>query len=337
MTILDIKDLCITYRTLSGNVKAVDHVTFFLREGESLGLVGESGCGKTTVGKAILRLLSRNATIDKGQILFKGRDLLNIGQTELREVRGKEIAIIPQSAMNALDPVYRIRDLIIEAMLAHKEVSHEASTKRIIELFSSFGLEDDRIYNYPHMFSGGMRQRAVIATIFSLKPSLIIADEPTTALDVIVQDQVLKQLAELFKKTRNSLILITHDIGVVAELCHKTAIMYAGKLVEIGPTDNLLLEPHHPYSMGLQNGFLSVRGEPREIISIPGFPPSLIDPPSGCRFHPRCPFSEMRCCEEEPTLEEVSSDHLVACHFYRRSPEMRIAAQKPEVWIKRNM
>jgi len=337
MSILEIKNLCVSYRTLRGNVKAVDRIAFSLEEGETLGLVGESGCGKTTAGKAILRLLPRNACIEKGEILFKGRDLLKIDQGEMRLVRGNEIAMIPQSAMNALDPVYKIRDLIIEGMHAHEEVSAEANIEKILELFASVGLDGDRIDDYPHMFSGGMRQRAVIAAIFSLSPSLIIADEPTTALDVIVQDQVLKQLAYLIKKTLTSLIVITHDIGIVAEHCQKTGVMYAGKLIEIGPTENVLLEPYHPYTMGLQNGVVGVRGERREIISIPGVPPSLIDPPSGCRFHPRCPFAEERSAEEEPVLQEVSPGHWVACHFHRNVSEMRLAARKPETWEKGNI
>ncbi len=219
-------------------------------------------------------------------------------------------------------------------MQAHKEVASEANAERIMELFASVGLEGERIDNYPHMFSGGMRQRAVIATIFSLRPSMIIADEPTTALDVIVQDQVLKQLMDLIKKTNTSLIVITHDIGIVVEHCQNTAVMYAGKLVEIGPTEDVMLEPHHPYTMGLQNGFVGVHGERREIISIPGVPPSLIAPPPGCRFNPRCPFSEERCVEEEPPLEEISATHRVACHFFRRSGEMRLVAKAPETWTR---
>ena len=334
MPILDIRDLCVAYKTLRGDVKAVDGITFSLEEGGSLGIVGESGCGKTTAGKALLQLLEENATIEKGEIIFKGRDLLKISEDEMREVRGKEIAMIPQSAMNALDPVYKISDLMVEVMRAHKEVRREATTERVIELFTQVGLGDDRINDYPHMFSGGMRQRAVIATVFSLRPSLIIADEPTTALDVIVQDQVLKQLADLVKKTHTSLIMITHDIGIVAEQCRQTAVMYAGKLVEIGPTEDVLIEPHHPYTMGLQNGLVGVRGERRELISIPGVPPSLIDPPSGCRFHPRCPFAEQQCSEEEPVLDEVSSMHRVACHFSRRSSDMGIQARRQETWTR---
>lgn len=334
MGILDVKDLCIYYRTLRGKVRAVDGITFSIAEGESLGLVGESGCGKTTTGKALLRLLPENAAIERGEILFRGRDLVRISPQEMRSIRGKEIAMVPQSAMNALDPVYRIKDLIIEGMLAHKEVAGEANDRRVVELFSSVGLEGNRIDNYPHMFSGGMRQRAVIAGIFSLRPSLIIADEPTTALDVIVQDQVLKQLASLIRETQATLIAITHDIGIVAENCRRTGVMYAGKLVEIGPTEEVLVEAFHPYTMGLKNAFLGVRDEPREIISIPGVPPSLIEPPSGCRFHPRCPFANEPCSEKEPLLEEISPGHFVACHYHRDAPEMRRLAKDPERWTQ---
>lgn len=334
MGILDVKNLHIHYRTLRGKVRAVDGISFSIAEGESLGLVGESGCGKTTLGKALLRLLPENAAIERGEVLFRGRDLVKISPQEMRAIRGKEIAMVPQSAMNALDPVYRIKDLIIEGMLVHKEVADEANDGRISQLFSSVGLEGGRIDNYPHMFSGGMRQRAVIAGIFSLRPLLIIADEPTTALDVIVQDQVLKQLAALIRETHATLIAITHDIGIVAENCQKTGVMYAGKLVEIGPTGDVLGEPFHPYTMGLQNALLGVRDERREIISIPGVPPSLIEPPSGCRFHPRCPFAQQPCSEKEPMLEEISPGHFVACHYRRAAPEMRGLAKDPERWLK---
>jgi oligopeptide/dipeptide ABC transporter ATP-binding protein len=334
MGLLDVKDLCVYYRTRRGKVRAVDGITFSIAEGESLGLVGESGCGKTTTGKALLRLLPENAAIERGEMLFRGRDLARIGAQQMRLIRGKEIAMVPQSAMNALDPVYRIKDLIIEGMLAHKEVAGEATDGRVVELFSSVGLEGKRIDNYPHMFSGGMRQRAVIAGIFSLRPALIIADEPTTALDVIVQDQVLKQLASLIRETHATLIAITHDIGIVAENCQKTGVMYAGKLVEIGPTEEVLVEAFHPYTMGLKNAFLGVRDERREIISIPGVPPSLIEPPPGCRFHPRCPFANEPCSEKEPLLEEISPGHFVACHYHRAAPEMRRSAQDPEKWTQ---
>jgi peptide/nickel transport system ATP-binding protein len=187
------------------------------------------------------------------------------------------------------------------------------------------------------MFSGGMRQRAVIAAVFALRPSVIIADEPTTALDVIVQDQVLLQLSELIRKTKASLIVITHDIGIVSEQCKKMAVMYAGKLVEIGPTASIILKPYHPYTMGLQNGFVGVRGELKNIISIPGVPPSLIDPPAGCRFHPRCPFAENLCSQEEPVLEQAADGHQVACHFFRRHSTIRMAAGKPETWKRKNL
>lgn len=334
MAILDVRDLCVYYQTRQGKVRGLDGVTFTIEQGESLGLVGESGCGKTTAGKAFLRMLADNAAIVRGRMLYKGTDLVTLGDAEMRAIRGKEIAMIPQSAMNALDPVTRIDALIREGMQAHREIAAEASRERVVELFGSVGLEANRIDDYPHMFSGGMRQRAVIAAIFALRPSLIIADEPTTALDVIVQDQVLKQLADLVRETGATLIVITHDIGIVAENCRKTGVMYAGKLVEIGPTDKVLITPCHPYTMGLQNGLLGVRDERREIISIPGVPPNLINPPPGCRFHPRCPFAQERCVAEEPPLEEISPGHRCACHFFPDADAMRREAKKMSVWTK---
>jgi oligopeptide/dipeptide ABC transporter ATP-binding protein len=334
MAILDVKDLCVYYQTRQGKVRAIDGVSFAIQQGESLGLVGESGCGKTTVGKALLRLLADNASIENGEVLFKGRDLVRLSPGEMRSIRGKEIAMIPQSAMNALDPVYRISDVIREGIRSHREIAAEANRERVVELFASVGLEAGRIDDYPHMFSGGMRQRAVIAAVFALRPSLIIADEPTTALDVIVQDQVLKQLADLVRQTGATLIVITHDIGIVAENCRRTGVMYAGKLVEIGPTEEVLLQPCHPYTMGLQNGLLGVRDERREIISIPGVPPNLISPPSGCRFHPRCPFAAERCIREEPGLEEMAPGHRCACHFYPNASLMRLEAKKTSVWTE---
>jgi oligopeptide/dipeptide ABC transporter ATP-binding protein len=267
-------------------------------------------------------------------MLYKGTDLVTLSDAEMRAVRGKEIAMIPQSAMNALDPVTRIDALIREGMQSHREIAAEANRERVVELFASVGLEANRIDDYPHMFSGGMRQRAVIAAIFALRPSLIIADEPTTALDVIVQDQVLKQLADLVRETGATLIAITHDIGIVAENCRTTGVMYAGKLVEIGPTDKVLIAPCHPYTMGLQNGLLGVRDERREIISIPGVPPNLINPPAGCRFHPRCPFAQECCVAEEPSLIEISPGHRCACHFFPDAEAMRIEAKKMSVWTK---
>jgi oligopeptide/dipeptide ABC transporter ATP-binding protein len=231
--------------------------------------------------------------------------------------------------------VYKIKDFIIEGMLAHNELSAEVKPERIVELFSLVGLEVSRINDYPHMFSGGMRQRAVIAAVFSLRPSLIIADEPTTALDVIVQDQVLNQLTYLIKKTNTTMIMITHDIAIVTESCQKIGVMYAGELLEIGPIEKVLLEPSHPYTMGLQNGLLGVRGERRDIISIPGVPPNLLDYPAGCRFHPRCPFGEERCTSKRPVLEEVSPGHWVACRLHgERVQERRLAARESGIWTR---
>lgn len=332
MPILDIQNLSVTYRTAQGSVHAVDGVSFSLEKGETLGLVGESGCGKTTIGKAILRLHPEGAISPKSRILFEGQDLLTLSKREMRAVRGGRIGLIPQSAMNALDPVSRIGNLIKEGLVAHGLESAESRDRKLRELFASVGLDTGRIGDYPHMFSGGMRQRATIAMAFSLNPSLIIADEPTTGLDVIVQEQVLKQLSNLIQKEGATFLIITHDIGIVAEHCRTTAVMYAGRLAEIGPTRDILLHPFHPYTMGLQNGFLGVKGKFKEVISIPGAPPNLAAPSPGCPFHPRCPFAESRCETEVPPLEKVSPTHHVACHLHHKAPEMRELTQKPETW-----
>lgn len=332
MPVLDIQNLSVTYRSGRGHIHAVDNVSFSLEKGETLGLVGESGCGKTTIGKAILRLHPEGAISPKSRILFEGQDLLALSDTEMRAVRGSRIGLIPQSAMNALDPVSRIGDLIKESLAAHGLDSPESRDRRLSELFASVGLDTDRIGDYPHMFSGGMRQRAIIAMAFSLNPSLIIADEPTTGLDVIVQEQVLKQLSNLIQKEVATFLIITHDIGIVAEHCRTTAVMYAGRLVEIGPTREVLLDPFHPYTMGLQNGFLGVKGKFKEVISIPGAPPSLTAPSPGCPFYPRCPFAESRCETEVPPLEDVSPAHRVACHFHHEAHKMRELTQRAETW-----
>lgn len=330
MPILDIRKLSVTYRSDGGNVYAVDDVSLALEKGDSLGLVGESGSGKTTIGKAILGLLPEGSIARESRIFFEGRNLLALSKQEIRAVRGRKIGMIPQSAMNALDPVVKVGDLVTEAMTLHGLTA--SGDARIKELFAAVGLDVDRRTHYPHMFSGGMRQRATIAMAFALEPAFIIADEPTTGLDVIVQDQVLKELSRLVERNGSTFMIITHDMGVVAERCRTVAVMYAGRLVEVGPAREILLNPSHPYTMGLRNGFLGVTGAFKEAVSIPGAPPRLTAPSRACPFHPRCPFAEDRCKTEVPLLREDSPAHRVACHLREQAPGLRVKAANPVTW-----
>jgi len=295
--------------------------------------VGESGSGKTTIGKAILQLLPPDTIGPDSRIIFEVTDLLRLNADQMRAMRGRKIGLIPQSAMNALDPVVRVGSLIGEAMTMHGiSASRRAADPRIEELFKTVGLDPERRKHYPHMYSGGMRQRATIAMAFALEPTFLIADEPTTGLDVIVQDQVLRELAKLVRERGTTFLIITHDVGVVAEHCRTVAVMYAGRLVEIGPTSDVLVDPAHPYTMGLYNGFLGLRGEFRDLVSIPGSPPSQSQLDPGCPFAARCPFAEAVCRKEVPALTEVAPGHRSACHFRDRAPAMRERSRKPETW-----
>jgi len=310
----------------------VDDVTFSVASGGTLGLVGESGCGKTTIAKAIMRLLPKNGEITGGRILLKGRELVDLPMDEVRKYRWEEIAMISQSAMNALNPVARVGYQLVEAMQAHRKVSRAEANRRMAEVFELVGLNLERANDYPHQFSGGMKQRAVIAMALLLEPDLIIADEPTTALDVLVQDQIILKIMELLNKLDNAMILITHDIAVVAETCERMVVMYAGKVMEHADTDAIFYNPYNPYTLGLQNAFPSVQGARKELISIPGFPPSLIDPPPGCLFAERCPFVLPVCRQEEPPLEEVGPEHFSACHRAADVDEIRTRSKKEETW-----
>jgi len=310
----------------------VDDVTFSVASGGTLGLVGESGCGKTTIAKAIMRLLPKNGEITGGRILLKGRELVDLPMDEVRQYRWEEIAMISQSAMNALNPVARVGYQLVEAMQAHRKVSRAEANRRMAEVFKLVGLNLERANEYPHQFSGGMKQRAVIAMALLLDPDLIIADEPTTALDVLVQDQIILKITELLSKLGNAMILITHDIAVVAETCERMVVMYAGKVMEHADTDAIFYNPYNPYTLGLQNAFPSVQGARKELISIPGFPPSLIDPPPGCLFAERCPFVLPVCRQEEPPLEEVGPEHFSACHRAADVDEIRTRSKKEETW-----
>ncbi|WP_048717041.1 ABC transporter ATP-binding protein [Bacillus sp. 522_BSPC] len=331
-TLLEIKNLSTFYKSIEGPVKAVDEVNFVLERGENLGLVGESGCGKTTIIKSIMRLLPRGA-YSTGEIIFDGNNLLTLSLSDMRKVRWKDISIVSQSAMNALDPVYRVGNQITEAILNHSSISKKEAWERAEELFALVGIEKTRLLDYPHQFSGGMRQRAIIAMALALNPAVIVADEPTTALDVVVQAQILRRIRDLQKQLNSSMIMVTHDISVVAETCQKVVVMYAGKVVESGSVEVVFGNPYHPYTMGLKNAFPDIKGEKFDLISIPGYPPDLIDPPKGCRFADRCPFATYICQTSQPDNKEITEGHVVACHHTDQVESMRKEAQKYETWL----
>lgn len=326
-----VEDLHVRYRVGEAELHAVDGIGFELRPGDSLGLVGESGCGKTTVLKAILRLLPSNAII-QGGVLLDDEDVLAMSSKRLREVRWTKLSLITQSAMNSLDPVYRIGDQIAESITAHIDVDKREALARAARLLEVVGIPVDRINDYPHQLSGGMRQRVVIAMALSLNAGLLIADEPTTALDSIMQDQVLGRIKELQRELERSMILVTHDMAVVAETCDRLVVMYAGRVMESGPTEAVLVEPFHPYTMGLRNAFPTMTDVGRDLISIPGNVPSLFDPPPGCRFASRCPFSTDECRKVDPPLVEVGPDHRSACHYPEQAEEFRMRAQQRRTW-----
>jgi peptide/nickel transport system ATP-binding protein len=312
--VLEVKDLTMHYMTRKGPVFAVDDVSFNLPRGGSLGLVGESGCGKTSIAISLLKLLPENAEIKKGQILLNGTDVAPISETAMRKHRWRNISMVFQAAMNSLNPVYSVNEQILEAMRLHMpHLSEKEMDERIDELFHLVGLDPKFKGQYPHQYSGGMRQRAVIAMALSCEPDLIIADEPTTALDVIVQDSLLKQIREIQAKLDMAMIYISHDIGVIAEVSERVGVMYAGKLVELGETEAIFHRPLHPYTMALMSSFPSIAGEKTELVMLFGEPPDLLDPPPGCRFHPRCPYATEICQEQDPEFKELEPGHMAAC------------------------
>lgn len=321
MALLDVINLKAYYSTLRGPVKAVDGVNFQIEEGEALGLAGESGCGKTTVALAVLGILPSNGKIVGGKVVYKGTDITKLKESELREkIRWKEISLVFQGAMNAMNPVYKISQQIYEAIRLHEaNVTKKEAKERAAKLFELVGLDPSRIDNYPHEFSGGMKQRAMIAMALACNPKLLIADEPSTALDVIIQAQILQLLNELREKLRLSLMLITHDLSIIAETCQKIAIMYAGKIVEYGDIVKVFKEPFHPYAHGLIKSFPDIKAPKSRMVSIPGFPPDLLAPPPGCRFHERCPYAMNICRKEEPAFLEIDKNHFTACHLMKKA------------------
>jgi peptide/nickel transport system ATP-binding protein len=313
MALLDVQNLKAYFFVEKGTVKAVDDVSFNLERGETIGLAGESGCGKSTTAYAILNLMPHPGKVVSGHVLLDGEDLVTKSPEEMRKIRWREISMVFQGAMNALNPVLRIGDQIVEALLLHEDITHEDAWKKVEDILEVVGVDPTRATNYPHEFSGGMKQRVMIAMALVTEPKVVICDEPTTALDVTVEAQVLKLLKSLQKKFNLSVILITHDLATIAEACDRVAIMYAGKICEFADVVAIYKQRLHPYTEGLIRSVPSLLGT-EHLVSIPGSPPGLIEPPSGCRFHPRCPIATELCMSQEPEFREIKKKHWVACH-----------------------
>jgi peptide/nickel transport system ATP-binding protein len=314
--LLEVENLVVDYLTPDRVVRAVDSVSFDIQPGEIVGLAGESGCGKTTAAHAILRLLRPPADVSGGRILFQGDDVLKLDDKALRAFRWRNVSIVFQSAMNSLNPVISVADQFLDTFQAHERVSKKDALARAAKLMTLVGIDPSRLNSYAHELSGGMRQRIVIALALALDPDLIVMDEPTTALDVVVQRDILQQIETLQQKLHFAVLFITHDLSLLVEFSRRIAIMYAGKLVEFAPAQDLFRHPQHPYTRGLMESFPSLVGAKKALAGIPGSPPDLGAPPTGCRFHPRCPMVMPICSSIEPGLTEHVKEHFTACHLY---------------------
>ena len=315
LPLLQVAGLTVDYRTRAGNVRAVDQVSISLEKGQTLGIVGESGCGKSTLGLALIRLVPSPGLISAGTIVVDGTNIIRLSENEIRKLRAR-VGFIFQDPMTSLNPVKKIGDHFVEFLRAHeKNVTKEESIERAGKILESLGIGRERINDYPHQFSGGMRQRVMIGLGLALNPKLLIADEPTTSLDVIVEAQILELMNKLKRDYDLTLILITHNIGIVAEMADTIAVMYAGRIVEVGPTVDIFENPLHPYTKGLLESAPNIVHPERLMHPIPGSPPDLISPPSGCKFHPRCPHAFEPCPLREPQLVQRER-RLVACHLY---------------------
>ncbi len=316
MELFEVKELRTHYLTPFGAVKAVDDISFKMKKGVALGLAGESGCGKTTVALSIMRILPYPGKILGGEVLFKGIDILKMQEEELRNVRWKGISTVFQGAMASLNPLFKVGRQIADPIMIHENVKKKEAYSRANELLELVGIDASRADNYPWELSGGMRQRVMIAMGLACNPDVIIADEPTTALDVIVAHQVMELIKDLREKLDLSMMLITHDISVIAQTCGELAIMYAGKIVEHSTVSTIYESPLHPYTDALISSFPNIKEEKRQLKSIAGNPPDLINPPPGCNFNPRCTYAQDICRSEEPALDQIGDNHSVACHFW---------------------
>jgi peptide/nickel transport system ATP-binding protein len=329
VALLDVKDLRTSFRTEDGVVRAVEGVNFTVEKGQTLGIVGESGCGKSVTCLTIMGLNSKRNTVVGGEALWKGNDLLTMKPSDLRAVRGDEISMIFQDPMTSLNPVHTIGRQLIEAVLLHRDVTKRVARLRALELLKAVGIPraETRIDDYPHQFSGGMRQRVMIAMALINDPDLLIADEPTTALDVTTQAQILALMKTLQEDFGSAIIMITHDLGVVAEIADDVLVMYAANVVEQAEVHNLFNEPKHPYTWGLMGSLPRLEADVERLTQIPGQPPSLLRPPNGCRFHPRCPYVMEICKTTVPALKPTSRDpdHLEKCHLDEETKEREAA------------
>lgn len=323
MALLELKDLSIYYRMRRGDAKAVDGVSFSVEQNQTLGLIGESGCGKTTIALSLLRFIRPPGLITGGSLNYNGTNILDLSEEEMRRLRGSEIAIVRQEAQNALNPVLTVGEQIAEQILEHEDITKDAAWKRAEEQLELVGIGADRVRSYPHEFSGGMRQRVMIAIATANKPNLLMLDEPITGLDVIVQRQLLKLIADLRERFHLTIIFITHDLSVIAENCDRVVVMYAGKMAEDSPTSALYHQPLHPYSSALISSYPSILGERQNLKSIPGAPPGLVGIGAGCRFADRCEHV-MDICRLEDPPEYTIDGRRVACHLYRDNKEPQV-------------
>ncbi|RCW55387.1 ABC transporter ATP-binding protein [Halanaerobium sp. ST460_2HS_T2] len=329
--LVEVKNLKTYFYTEEGIVKAVDGVDFEIYPGETLGVVGESGCGKSVTSLSIMRLVeSPPGRIEAGEIIFKGKDLIKISEKEMRKIRGNDISMIFQEPMTSLNPVYTVGDQIMEAIILHKGVNKKEARRQAIEMLQKVGipLPEQRVDEYPHQLSGGMRQRVMIAMALSCDPQLLIADEPTTALDVTIQAQILELMNSLKESYGMAIMMITHDLGVIAEVSDRVAVMYAGKVVEYSEVNTLFDDPKHPYTWGLMNSIPKLDKDVDRLEAIPGSVPSPLNFPEGCKFNTRCPLAADKCFDQEPPLEDTGGGHLARCWRYKDLEEIKKRGEK---------
>ncbi|MEZ9566976.1 ABC transporter ATP-binding protein [Vibrio artabrorum] len=313
--LLEINNLCVDYVSPNGVARAVNDVSISIAPGETLGIAGESGCGKSTLAFAISRLHKAPALISEGEILYKGQDVLKMNNKQLRDFRWNDVSIVFQSAMNSLNPVITIGEQLTDVILAHRKIPYKQAHERAVELLSIVGIHGDRMSSFPHQLSGGMRQRVVIAIALALEPKLIIMDEPTTALDVVVEREILNELYDLKSKFGFSILFISHDLSLMGEIADRIGVMYAGNLVELGDAKTVFSEPKHPYTKGLISSFPTIHGPKERLYGIPGNPVNLLDTPQGCNFQERCGECVSMCTKSEPRLGAVATGHHVSCHL----------------------